>query len=385
MKNNVNQIALYIVCSLAFLLFPILASPDFPNIRATLTNPNGINEIITHFLLLLFFYLCYFLLIPKLYFKQKYLLFAGTVVLYAALMIFSLKIVYSYFPNQKHFQGYHNPAFWGMNNRQDRPFNIPPFPDDTSFRFPGRNGFQDRDFWLHHPHPPHFNILRDIFFDYSMYLLLIVLFIAMLLKTSQRWRKLQNEKLETELSYLKAQINPHFLFNTLNSIYSLAIEKSDYTATAVVKLSGMMRYIISESNKHFVPLQKEINYIQDYIELQKFRLGGTVQINYLVDGSPETLEIAPLLLITFVENAFKYGVNPEEYSDISIGIKIVQESVFLTVSNNKVTHSMHKKESSGLGIANTRHRLEMLYPGQYSLDIHDDVKMFIVELQIKLK
>ena len=387
MKNNVNQITLYIVCSLAFLLFPILASPDFPNVHKTLTNPNGINEVITHLLLLIFFYLCYFLLIPKLYFKQKYPLFIGSIVLYAALMICALKVVYAYFPNQRHFSGHHNFSFPDGNMMPERPFEMQHAANDSTSHFMRQNDMaQDHPFGMRHPNgPPHFNILRDLFFDYSMYLLLIVLFIAMLLKTSQRWRKLQNEKLETELSYLKAQINPHFLFNTLNSIYSLAIEKSDYTATAVVKLSGMMRYIISESNKHFVSLQKEINYIQDYIELQKFRLGGTVQINFLWEGTSEGLEIAPLLLITFVENAFKYGVNPEEYSDIFIEIKITQGNIHLTVSNNKVTHSMHKKESSGLGISNTKHRLEMLYPGRYTLDIHDGTKMFIVELQINLK
>jgi hypothetical protein len=407
MKNNVNQIALHIVCSLAFLLFPILASPDFPNVHTTLTNPNGITEVITHFLLLVFFYLCYFLLIPQFYFKQKYVLFAGTVVAYALAMIFCLRLAYCYFPYKRHFRGYRDGALAGMNMMPDRPFNMPQQGDSNAHfqhqdfggnhSFNGQHNSADTGMYFQHGRPPdhgfdmrrggppHFNILRDIFFDYNMYLLLIVLFIAMLLKTSQRWRQLQNEKLETELSYLKAQINPHFLFNTLNSIYSLAIEKSDYTATAVVKLSGMMRYIISESNKHFVSLQKEINYIKDYIELQKFRLGGTVQINYLTEGNAEGLEIAPLLLITFVENAFKYGVNPEEYSDIFIEIKIAENNLELTVSNNKVKHSLNKKESSGLGITNTKHRLEMLYPGRYTLDIQDGAKMFIVELKINLK
>lgn len=159
--------------------------------------------------------------------------------------------------------------------------------------------------------PPHINTLRVIFFDYGLYMFILVLVCALLLKTNQRWRKLRQEKLETELSYLKAQINPHFLFNTLNSIYALAIEKSDYTATAVVKLSGMMRYIISESHKHFVSLEKEISYINDYIELQKFRLGGTVKIHYSLQGHYPGKEIAPLILITFVENAFKYGLTPK--------------------------------------------------------------------------
>jgi len=354
MKARINQIAIHIVCSLAFLLFPILSSPDFPNVKATLSNPGGINDLYTYFLLLAFFYVTYYVLIPKLYFRQKYFLFAGSIIVYALLMSLSLRML---------FQPY--PHFTGM----PRPSQVMPPP-------PGNP---------HHGRPPHFNFLRMFFFGYSMYLLLIVLFIAMLLKTNQRWRRLQNEKLETELSYLKAQINPHFLFNTLNSIYSLAIEKSDYTATAVVKLSGMMRYIISESNKHFVPLQKELNYIGDYIELQKFRMGGTVQISYRLSGHAGGKEIAPLLLITFVENAFKYGVNPEEYSDILTEIRIENDSLTLTVANYKVNHSIHHKDSSGLGIANARHRLEMLYPGRYTLDIEDGSQKFTVHLKISLK
>jgi sensor histidine kinase YesM len=213
----------------------------------------------------------------------------------------------------------------------------------------------------------------------------IVLFCALLLKTNQRWRKLQQEKLETELSYLKAQINPHFLFNTLNSIYSLAIEKSDYTATAVVKLSGMMRYIISESHKNFVSLEKEVNYINDYIELQKFRLGGTVEIQYSLQGNYNRKEIAPLILITFVENAFKYGVNPEQHSKILVRIDIENDSLILAIENNKVTTSQEKIEASGLGISNTRNRLEMLYPGKYKLNINDGVEKFKVHLEVTLQ
>jgi hypothetical protein len=362
MKSKINQIAIHVVCGLAFLLFPILSSPDFPNVSVTLSNPNGNNEVLTHLLLLVFFYVCYYLLIPQFYFKQKYVLFAGSIIVYAMLMMLVLRFVFLQFPHN-----WHHHAIPTRFHAQELP------PDG-------------RPFEMEHPGgPPHINLLRIVFFDYSMYLLLIVLFIAMLLKTSQRWRQLQHEKLETELSYLKAQINPHFLFNTLNSIYSLAIEKSDYTATAVVKLSGMMRYIISESNKHFVSLQHELHYIEDYIELQKFRLGGTVKIDYTLNGQAKGLEIAPLLLITFVENAFKYGVNPEEYSAIFTEINITGDTLTLIVVNNKVTNNSAKKESPGLGINNTKHRLEMLYPRRYMLDIKDESKKFTVHLQISLK
>ena len=130
-----------------------------------------------------------------------------------------------------------------------------------------------------------------------------------MLKINSRLKLAEKEKVNAELSYLKAQINPHFLFNTLNSIYSLAIEKSDYTATAVVKLSSMMRYVITDASHKFVPLEKEINYISNYIELQKLRIDSSIKLMYTVTGDISDKKIAPLVLISFIENAFKYGVN----------------------------------------------------------------------------
>lgn len=366
MRFKFNQVALHVFGSIIFLLFPVLSSPDFPHISRTLSDPNGSREVFTHVILLAFFYLSYYLLIPRFYFRQRYVLFFAAVTISAALLCALLVSTLHIFPEHA--------------DRMDRHMGNYGPPPGNEFRKP------EGSFERQMPDgPPHDNILRTIFFDYSLYMFVIVLFCAMLLKVSQRWRKLQQEQLETELSYLKAQINPHFLFNTLNSIYSLAIEKSDYTATAVVKLSGMMRYIISESHKHFVSLEKEINYINDYIELQKFRLGGTVEINYSLQGSYTGKEIAPLILITFVENAFKYGVNPEEYSEIFTGINIEHDMLTLKVENNKVTTSAAKTETSGLGIRNTRNRLELLYPGKYKLLIQESAEKFKVHLEVTMQ
>lgn len=341
MKPSVNRIVTPVICSLAFLLFPIFSSPDFPRLTIILSNPNGQREVLTHILLLGFFYLSYHYLIPRFYFRQRYRLFYGLVTLCALLLFFLLFGVMGHHhvgpPRQKSIVG----------------------------------------------HPPS-NILRSIFLDSSLYLFFIVFFLSLLLKNGQRWRKLQEEKTATELSYLKAQINPHFLFNTLNSIYALAIEKSDYTATAVVKLSGMMRYLISESNKHFVSLEKELSYISDYIELQQFRLGTTVKIRYTLAGDYRGKEIAPLILVTFVENAFKYGVNPEEHSEIRIRISVENDVLTLGVENNKVTTQQHSGAPAGLGIRNTRNRLELLYPGKHRLQISEDSITFRVHLEIQL-
>ena len=142
--------------------------------------------------------------------------------------------------------------------------------------------------------------------------------------------------MKSELSFLKAQINPHFLFNTLNSIYALAIKKDDKTADAVVQLSELMRYIMTNANDDVIALDKEINYINNFVQLQKTRLGNTVNVDYAVEGNAFGKCITPLILISFIENAFKHGVNPNQNSEIVIRITIVEDYLTLFVSNNKV-------------------------------------------------
>jgi len=190
--------------------------------------------------------------------------------------------------------------------------------------------------------------------------------------------------LQTEISFLKAQINPHFLFNTLNSIYSLSISKSDAAPDAVVKLSNMMRYSVSEANQNFVSLSKEIEYISNYIELQRLRVTDKIKINYEISGDVEGKQIAPFLLIPFVENAFKHGVNSEEDSDIGIKIDIGSDGLLLKVANKKVTVHIGKDTGIGLGIETTRKRLRLLYPGRHKLDITDNNDSFRILLQIDL-
>jgi len=213
----------------------------------------------------------------------------------------------------------------------------------------------------------------------------MVLILSAMIRINNRLRQSEKEKVNAELSYLKAQINPHFLFNTLNSIYSSAIEENaDNTATAVVKLSGMMRYVISETHHNFVSLEKEINYITDYIELQKIRLGNTANLQYKVTGSTAGKKIAPLILISFIENAFKHGVNPEEKSGITIDIEIKDGYLQMMVSNAKVKTVNGNSFKSNIGLENTRGRLQLLYPSKHDLEIKEDEKEFIVLLKINL-
>lgn len=195
-------------------------------------------------------------------------------------------------------------------------------------------------------------------------------------------KNLENEKLSAELSFLKSQINPHFLFNSLNNIYSLAYRKSDMTPQAILKLSEMMRYMLQESNEPGVELAKEIRYIENYIELQRlrFRDGGNVQLR--VSGSEDGKFIAPLILIPFIENAFKHGLATDPVFPISIEIALRPGWLELKVSNRR--SDQNKDESSGIGLQNVTRRLELLYKNRYQLHINDADKIYICNLVIEL-
>lgn len=207
--------------------------------------------------------------------------------------------------------------------------------------------------------------------------------ISILIQATNRLRRVENDQLQAELQQLKAQIQPHFLFNTLNSIYSLAIRNDERTADTIVKLSDFLRYIIRDAHRDKVPLAAELNYIANYIELQKARLRDAVQVDYLLEGDPGGLLIAPLLLSSFIENAFKYGVNPEEDSPIGIHLTIRDHTLRLIVANNKVQVSQ-LEESTGIGLRNTRERLRLTYPGAHELTIDDTATDYRVHLFLQL-
>jgi hypothetical protein len=202
------------------------------------------------------------------------------------------------------------------------------------------------------------------------------------LGAEQRKKEIENEKLNTELSFLKSQINPHFLFNTLNNIYSMAVAKSDATAGAVMKLSSIMRYVISDTKHHLVALEKELQFIQHYIDLQKLRLTDKVEIVYTTTGDVENKQIAPLIFIPFVENAFKYGISTKENSIITIDVTANETQVVLSVNNAIITQQKELIENTGIGIKNSKRRLELLYPEMHQLNIKNENGHFTVNLTI---
>ncbi|SFE60676.1 Histidine kinase [Chitinophaga sp. CF118] len=198
-------------------------------------------------------------------------------------------------------------------------------------------------------------------------------------------KQTENEKLSAQIASLKSQINPHFLFNTLNNIYATAIDTSPQTADMVDKLSEMMRYTMKDTQLDFVLLEDEIAYISNFIELQKMRLDRSVKLEYQHLENIPALRIAPMLLIPFIENAFKHGVNSEQKSHIRIEITMNKTEFQLSVVNNKVTVQRDISEKSGLGIENTKHRLNLIYPSKHLLVINDTEKDFFVSLHINLQ
>jgi two-component system LytT family sensor kinase len=194
---------------------------------------------------------------------------------------------------------------------------------------------------------------------------------------------LENANLNAEVSFLKSQINPHFLFNTLNGIYSLANARSPHVEKAILELSQMFRYVLYESGTEKIELHKDIAYITNYINLQRLRLAQKVQINYKVTGETKSLYIAPLLLISFIENAFKHGVSYVHPSTISVEISIFDETLTLVVSNT--IFEKKKFESGGIGLKNTLRRLELIYPGKYLLDMVTHNHLYVVNLKINLQ
>lgn len=337
-KIKLQETSIHILVACIFLLAPFLFSPGEINLSRALQDPHIKRDLLSSVCMLFFFYGNYFYFIPKLYFNKKYIAFA----LIALIFLLVIAIL--------------PPLFF-------------PFEMRNAFGPPGRPKHNQLDFLI-------FEI------GHQFFLFAATLLLSLTVRINRRWRKTEREKLNAELSYLKAQINPHFLFNTLNSIYSLSILKSEKTPEAIVKLSNMMRYVLSDAHQNRVPLEKEINYIENYIELQKLRLGNTVGLHYEVTGKMESKQIAPLILISFVENAFKHGVNAEEDSLIAIKLHVETDSLRLEVKNNIVKSNLEYAEKSGLGIENTKTRLSLLYPNKHELIIQDKGKTFEVALKI---
>ncbi len=291
------------------------------------------------------FYLNYFLLVDKLLFRKKVLAYIATALLLSVVMVVLTPILHQITGPQ------------------------PP---------------------RHIQKPENIFILSMMLRDFAMMILTIGLSVA--LKLGLRWNKIENlnkqmisEQKEMELTNLKSQLNPHFLFNTLNNIYALIAINPDKAQDAIHRLSKMLRYMLYENDKE-VPLEEELQFLQNFIELMKLRLNKE---NRLIVNMPKSgtkgLTIAPLLFISLIENAFKYGINGSNPSEISIDIKVDNATLKCRVANSLFPKTDSDNKNSGIGITNMRRRLALLYSGRHEYKSGCINNQYVAELAIDLK
>ena len=337
------------------------------------------------------FYSNAYLLIPRFFLTKKYLI-------YSIICIVLLSFVYMLRPFDMLLRSTEN---WRMHNGMmmsgPPSFDHPRFgdhsqggpPQDTQHRFNG---------------PPYFHpdsLGQRRFFEgrhrrmkpldsTSLFIFLMIMALSMAIKTVQQWQlteqraaRAEADKTSAELSFLKAQINPHFLFNTLNNIYTLAAIKDDNAADSIMKLSNIMRYVTDDVAEDFVPLQSEIDCISDYIELQRLRIGKNTAVNFEVNGDIGIKKLAPLVMMTFIENVFKYGVSKHEPSAIDIRINIRELNISFYCKNRIFGLQKSDYQRTGIGINNTKQRLEHLYPGKHLLSISNLNNEYIVQLTLQ--
>lgn len=202
-------------------------------------------------------------------------------------------------------------------------------------------------------------------------------------KQNNRILSLEKEKSQTELDLLKQQLNPHFFFNTLNNLYALSLQKSDKTPESILQLSELMRYTIYKGQEKTVKLSQELDYINDYIQLQQIRLRKTLHFEFEKQITNDQIDIAPLLLIVLIENAFKHGIEPAEDA-ATLKLSLISNDTTLIFSCENSFDPEEINEIKGIGIDNLRKRLELIYPGRYTLEITTIADIFKAELKLKL-
>lgn len=329
--NRLREFLIHLLCCTAFLAIPIfLGKENLGNINL---DRDDWRELLGYSLVLGYFYLNFYFLIPEFYLRRNYLGF--TLITLAAFTITTLM------------------------PRLAIPYYLLPKVRPRTFVD---------------------NLLFDV--NHNLFRFLAVFLISLMLRIRDQWKRAREDKINAELSFLKSQIQPHFLYNTLNTIYALSIERSPQAPDAIAQLSSMMRYVTDESARDFVPLDKELKYIQSYIALQELRFGRTVGISSIVTGEAENYKIAPMMLIPFIENAFKHGINPEEESGIVVRININNGELSMNVRNRLVR--VLREDERGLGLANTKSRLELLYPGRYELTIFAKDDVYSINITLTL-
>jgi two-component system LytT family sensor kinase len=292
-------------------------------------------------------YVNLYVLMPVYYYHQKYIAYG--VVLVITLLAGGLLVRYVTYEFVVPWERLNNPARYQMENKH---------------------------FWIP------VRILRISLEPYP------IIAVTMLLKlmnnaynSQKNLRELEKEKFSAEMGLLKAQVNPHFFFNTLNSLYGLALERSEKTAKVVLRLSELMHYILYQARADKVLLKDEISHLENYIGIEQMRFADRLDLSFEYSGDIPGKMIAPLLLLPFVENAFKHGLKGDA-GWITITLKVISDRLFLKVENSYSASS--EKSGHGLGLENVKRRLELTYPGKYELQFVQNMEIFEAGLKLDL-
>jgi len=308
---------------------------------------------------IILFYLNYIYLVTNFLLRKKYMYY---ILIILVLIVIFMLLRYEFFtPEFKEFRHQNNSNFTKI------PFNNP-----------------NMDHRIHKREQPFFfKIVPSVFYLLIIAISTIIKILSEFYDDQQNKLIAESQRTSTELNYLRKQTNPHFLFNSLNSIYSLAHKKSDLVPDAIVTLSEMMRYMLYETDNKTVLLEKEIDYIKNYIELQKLRLNNIENISINIHGNTKDKFIEPMLLISFIENAFKYGTDYKGTAYVKIVIKI-EENLFTFWIENKIENNKKDPDNSGIGLANIKNRLNLLYPDSHQLNLTSTNTTFTVHLTLQL-
>ncbi|MCC6185710.1 MAG: histidine kinase [Chitinophagaceae bacterium] len=331
-----KDIALNILFSAVIMLLPLLDAPTRrPTRLLYLDNPYVFVDFIVHFLCLIAFYANYVYWVPKYYLSNRKLFYF--ILVLAVFFIITL---------------------------------VPDFIEDNIYTYRERT-----------PDKQQIHILIQV--RHIFYLYLSLFFFSLYRIIEQRRVQSEKEKADSEIRFLKAQINPHFLFNTLNSIYALTHTDSKKAGDAIVKMSNLMRYSLNKSDSEILLLRDAVGYIENYIDLQAARFGSTVVLDTEINITGN-YKIAPLMLLPFIENAFKYGIFPSKPSVISVRLYNEGSQLYFFVSNTNHKNVVQNVESTGIGIINTKKRLAAIYGERHEIKIKETQQFFKVALTIAL-
>ncbi len=358
-----SWILIHLFAWLCFLSFPLLFVNEDPAAAWTMLGRGTFWFFALSFMVA--FYGNTYLWIPYVMEQRRYVLYGSSIVLLAVLFGFYLR------PFDRLMR---------FSNTVERPVHMPHPPAGDMHR--------EGDFPppAKPPLQPAAGSLGARIDVASLYIFLLVIALGSLFQVSQRWlleqRKVQQaeqDRMQAELSFLKAQVHPHFLFNTLNNLYALALTNDTALAGSIYKLSQLMRYHMDERGREKVDIQVEIQAVQDFISLQRMRSGEQCLIVEQYEGMEHVKEIHPFILLPFVENAFKYGLSSTEDCSFFFGISLTSESCTLVVKNSIPTHKSEQYRS-GTGLKNTRRLLEHFYPNRFDLAIQELPSSFEVKL-----